>query len=77
MLVCSTSVMPVSTSEDAAPLAVIVFGLSPRLYWTEAYALFINLLTRQLSTGLSTVIGHEEEVALFFLSHLVHDLSGD
>ncbi|KAG0146679.1 hypothetical protein CROQUDRAFT_77426 [Cronartium quercuum f. sp. fusiforme G11] len=57
----SAVVMPVSTSEDAAPMAVIVFGLSPRLYWTEAYALFINLLTRQLSTGLSTVIGHEEE----------------
>ncbi|KAH9813703.1 hypothetical protein DFH28DRAFT_1128359 [Melampsora americana] len=57
----SAVVMPISTSEETAPLAVIVFGLSSRLYWTEAYALFINLLTRQLSTGLSTVIGHEEE----------------
>ncbi|WAR54824.1 hypothetical protein PtB15_4B442 [Puccinia triticina] len=57
----SAVVMPVSTSEDSAPLGVIVFGLSPRLNWTEAYALFLNLLTRQFSTGLSTVIGHEEE----------------
>ncbi|KAI9605140.1 hypothetical protein H4Q26_003114 [Puccinia striiformis f. sp. tritici PST-130] len=57
----SAVVMPVSTSEDSAPLGVIVFGLSPRLNWTEAYALFLNLLTRQFSTGLSTVISHEEE----------------
>lgn len=57
----SAVVMPVSNSEDSAPLGVIVFGLSPRLNWTESYALFLNLLTRQFSTGLSTVIGHEEE----------------
>lgn len=57
----SAVVMPVSNSEDSAPLGVIVFGLSPRLNWTESYALFLNLLTRQFSTGLSTVISHEEE----------------
>lgn len=59
--------MPVSNSEDSAPLGVIVFGLSPRLNWTESYALFLNLLTRQFSTGLSTVISHEEEVRLSLL----------
>ncbi|PLW13674.1 hypothetical protein PCANC_15585 [Puccinia coronata f. sp. avenae] len=57
----SAVVMPISTSDDSPPLGVIVFGLSPRLNWTESYALFLNLLTRQFSTGLSTVIGHEEE----------------
>ncbi|MBW0462467.1 hypothetical protein O181_002182 [Austropuccinia psidii MF-1] len=57
----SAVVMPVSTNEEGSPLAVIVFGLSPRLYWSETYALFLNLLTRQFSTGLSTVISHEEE----------------
>lgn len=57
----SAVVMSVSTSEDSLPLGVIVFGLSPRLYWTEAYAIFLNLLARQFATGLSTVISHEEK----------------
>lgn len=58
-------VMPVMTNDDAPPLGVIVFGLSPRLYWTEAYAMFLNLLTKQISTGLSIVMGYEAEVCLF------------
>lgn len=47
--------------EGQAPIAVIVYGLSPRLYWTETYALFLNMVARQFATGLSTVISHEEE----------------
>lgn len=58
---CARSVIPVTVVEGQTPIAVIVYGLSARLYWTETYALFLNMLSRQFATGLSTVISHEEE----------------
>jgi hypothetical protein len=52
-------VIPIMVSEgsdnNSIPKAVLIVGLNPRRPWNEIFATFLNLLTRNLSTGLLAV----------------------
>jgi PAS domain-containing protein len=54
--------VPIKPSTTRPPQGVLFFVLSPRRPYDEDYALFIELLTRQIATSLTNVQLFEEEI---------------
>ena len=60
----SALVVPISAGDDEhVPQAVLVFGLNPRLPWSDSYAKFHSLLAREFATGLAAAISMERAQA--------------
>ncbi|KAK6526722.1 hypothetical protein TWF281_009925 [Arthrobotrys megalospora] len=60
--VCTSAVVcPINASSDT-PLGFLVLGINPRRPFDEDYRLFIQLLTRQLTTSIASVVLYEEEL---------------
>ncbi|EGX53941.1 hypothetical protein AOL_s00004g600 [Orbilia oligospora ATCC 24927] len=57
----STVVCPINPSSET-PLGFLVLGINPRRPFDEDYRLFIQLLTRQLTTSIASVVLYEEEI---------------
>ncbi|WP_224246926.1 hybrid sensor histidine kinase/response regulator [Hyalangium gracile] len=57
----SALVMPIASSEQSAPLGVLVAGLSPNRALDEGYASFYALLGSQVSVALRNAQAYEEE----------------
>ncbi|BGP02584.1 hypothetical protein JCM10021v2_006304 [Rhodotorula toruloides] len=54
-------VIPIRVEGSAVPKAILVVGLNPRRPWNSVYAVFLNLITRTLSTGLLGIEVAEEQ----------------
>ena len=54
--------VPIKPSTTRPPQGVLFFVLSPRRPYDEDYALFIEILTRQIATSLTNVQLFEEEI---------------
>ena len=54
-------VMPIASSGQAAPLGVLVLGVSPNRALDEGYRSFHELLAGQVSVALRNALAHEEE----------------
>ncbi|KAL7343672.1 CnHHK4 protein [Rhodotorula toruloides] len=54
-------VIPIRVEGAAVPKAILVVGLNPRRPWNSVYAVFLNLITRTLSTGLLGIEVAEEQ----------------
>lgn len=59
----SAVLIPILTDSDADPQAVFVFGLNPRRPWSESEAQFFQLLSKSLSTGISSTKLYEDAAA--------------
>ena len=57
----SALAMPISSSGSAAPLGVLVAGVSPNRALDEGYSSFYELLARQVSVAIRNALAHEEE----------------
>lgn len=53
-------VIPILGDNDVEPQAVFVFGLNPRRPWSESEAQFLQLLAKQISTGIDSARSFEE-----------------
>lgn len=58
----SAVVIPIST-DGSLPQALLIVGLNPRRPFNEAYANWLQLVAKQLSTHIAIVKGYAEEVA--------------
>ncbi|KAK6512017.1 hypothetical protein TWF481_000915 [Arthrobotrys musiformis] len=59
---CTSAVVcPINPSSET-PLGFLVLGINPRRPFDEDYRLFIQLLTRQLTTSIASVVLYEEEL---------------
>ncbi|BGP26767.1 multi-sensor hybrid histidine kinase [Rhodotorula toruloides] len=54
-------VIPIRVEGSSVPKAVLIVGLNPRRPWNSVYAVFLNLITRTLSTGLLGIEVAEEQ----------------
>lgn len=54
-------VIPIRVESSNVPKAVLIVGLNPRRPWNAVYAVFLNLITRTLSTGLLGIEVAEEQ----------------
>ncbi|KAK6333537.1 hypothetical protein TWF718_011345 [Orbilia javanica] len=60
--ICTSAVVcPINPSSET-PLGFLVLGINPRRPFDEDYRLFIQLLTRQLTTSIASVVLYEEEL---------------
>ncbi|EPS43699.1 hypothetical protein H072_2303 [Dactylellina haptotyla CBS 200.50] len=59
---CTSAVVcPINPNSDT-PLGFLVLGINPRRPFDEDYRLFIQLLTRQVTTSIASVVLYEEEI---------------
>ncbi|KAL1591205.1 hypothetical protein WHR41_00440 [Cladosporium halotolerans] len=58
----SVVVCPIHPTTGEAVLGFLVLGVNPRRPYDDDYALFIQLLSRQLATSLASVVLFEEEI---------------
>ncbi|KAF3938045.1 hypothetical protein ABW19_dt0201566 [Dactylella cylindrospora] len=59
---CTAAVVcPINPSSET-PLGFLVLGVNPRRPFDDDYRLFIQLLTRQLTTSVASVVLYEEEI---------------
>ncbi|KAK6533301.1 hypothetical protein TWF694_002254 [Orbilia ellipsospora] len=59
---CTAAVVcPIGLNAET-PLGFLVLGINPRRPFDEDYRLFIQLLTRQLTTSIASVVLYEEEI---------------
>lgn len=56
----SAVIVPILGDNDLEPQAVFVFGRNPRRPWSESESQFLQLLAKQLSTGISSTRLFEE-----------------
>lgn len=54
-------VIPVLVEGSNSPKAVLIIGLNSRRPWNQVYSVFLNLITRTLSTGLLGINVAEEQ----------------
>ncbi|KAK6350311.1 hypothetical protein TWF696_006542 [Orbilia brochopaga] len=59
---CTAAVVCPINPNSESPLGFLVLGINPRRPFDEDYILFIQLLTRQLTTSVANVVLYEEEV---------------
>ncbi|KAJ6262065.1 Hybrid signal transduction histidine kinase K [Drechslerella dactyloides] len=59
---CTAAVVCPINPNPETPLGFLILGINPRRPFDDEYRLFIQLLTRQLTTSVASVVLHEEEV---------------
>ncbi|KAF3902963.1 hypothetical protein ABW20_dc0102057 [Dactylellina cionopaga] len=59
---CTAAVVCPINANSETPLGFLVLGINPRRPFDEDYRLFIQLLTRQLTTSVASVVLYEEEI---------------